>query len=487
MPVKKRNKSQWKYVVIVGGLAAFGLSPWADFNPKWKEPGMIKSENGVLETTLESKKVMTTIGGKQIESMVYNGNYPGTTWEIKGGDRVKVSLKNRLDQSTNLHFHGGHVSPKGNSDNVLLNIKEGEDFSYEYNLPTNHPPGLYWYHPHLHLYTEEQVMGGMAGAIIVRGDVDELPGIKGVPERLLVLTTQNGPNNSTVRLVNGELSPMMYLRPGQTVRMRVVNASADDFYNLSIPGHKLHIFSRDGNTMSRVQSVDSEVLSPGDRVEFMFTPKRWGEIEVKSLVFNAGFFTYPDDTFMKIKVAGLPTIPTSLPKTLPTYDDFSTSKIDNVRTLTFTEGGTNDNPTYLLDGKVFDPNDINQVMVLGTTEEWRLVNKSGEIHPFHIHINPFQVISVNGKKVDRPGYDDTFPIPANGEVTIKTRYDDFDGKYVLHCHILFHEDHGMMQVVEVVKPGVAPASDNGIPLREGMPGSRMMMGGKNSDWYRGRE
>ena len=108
-------------------------------------------------------------------------------------------------------------------------------------------------------------------------------------------------------------------------------------------------------------------------------------------------------------------------------------------------------------------------MVLGTTEEWHLVNKSNDTHPFHIHINPFQVISVNGKAVDRHGYDDTFPISPYGTVVIRTQYKDFDGKYVLHCHVLFHEDHGMMQIVEVIVPGHGIAQDNGVPLREGMP------------------
>jgi FtsP/CotA-like multicopper oxidase with cupredoxin domain len=172
---------------------------------------------------------------------------------------------------------------------------------------------------------------------------------------------------------------------------------------------------------------------------------------------------------MKIKVFGLPVIPKSLPTKLIPYDNFKNAKIDNVRTLTFSEGGTDDNPTFLLDGKEFNPNVVNQVMTLGTTEEWHLVNETSETHPFHIHINPFQVISINGIPVDRKSLDDTFPIPAHGEVVMRTKYRDFDGKYVLHCHILFHEDHGMMQVVEVVKPNAIPAPDNGLPEREGMP------------------
>lgn len=461
-------------IVVVGalGFGAFCLSPWANTNPEWHQPVVLKSENGVLDVTLDAKKVMTSIGGQQVESLVYNGDYPGKSWEVKGGDLIKVHLKNNITEPTNLHFHGSHVSPKGNSDNVLLEVKPGETFEYEYKLPEDHPPGLYWYHPHFHPYVEDQVQGGMAGAITVRGNVDELPGIKGVQERMLVLTSNfDDKSNETIRYVNGDLNPTMYLRPGQTTRMKIVNASADDYYNFAIAGEKLHIISRDGNTLGHVQSVDNEVMAPGDRIEILFTPGFKPQYDVMTMAFNQGNNNYHTRQFMTIKVQGLPTLPTQLPTTLLPYDDFSTAKIDNTRTLTFKVGGTENNPVYLLDGKEFNADTISQIMELDTTEVWNLVNESDEAHPFHIHINPFQVVSINGQPVDRPGYDDTFSIPAKSTVVIKTRYKDFDGKYVLHCHILFHEDNGMMQIVEVVKPGASPAPDNGMPHREGKHGA----------------
>ncbi len=428
------------------------------------------SKNGVLDITLNAKKSQVSIGGKETESNVWNGSYLGSTWEVKGGDTIKVHYNNEMQEPTNLHFHGSHVSPKGNSDNVLLSINPGETFDYEYRLPENHPPGLYWYHPHLHRYTDDQVAGGMAGAIKVKGDIDELPGIKGLPERLLVLTTQDPSNsNQVIRLVNNTLNPTLYVRPFETTRLEILNASADDFYYFAIPGQKLNIISRDGNTLAEVQHEDAEVMAPGDRIQVLFQPGWRGEYEVKSLKYNAGSFTYPEASFMKIKIAGLPVLPSKLPTTLIPFTDLRNAKVDKVRTVTFSEGGTSENTTFLIDGKEFNPNVISQIMTLGTTEEWRLINTSVDTHPFHIHINPFQVISINGEEVDRHGYDDTFPIPAKGTLVLRTQYKDFDGKFVLHCHILFHEDHGMMQVVEVVKPGNKPAPDNGLPHREKMP------------------
>lgn len=442
----------------------------------WNEPAMATSQSGLVEVTLHAKKSLVTIGNEKTSSDVYNEQYIGGTIEVKGGDTLKVHLINDLDKPTNLHFHGGHVSPKGNSDNVLLQINPGETFDYEFKLPANHPPGLYWYHPHHHPDVDNQVSGGMVGAIIVRGDVDELPGVKGVPERMMVLTTVDGnDNNVPTRLVNGIENPTMYLRPGETVRLQVLNASADDFFNLAIPGYKLNIISRDGNTLSQVDSVDSEVLAPGQRVQILFTPTALGEIPVKSLYFDQGFSKYVEAAFMNIQVQGEAMTPSKLPTTLLPHEDLRNVKIDRVRTLTFSEGGTPENTTFLLDGKMVDMNVVSQIMTLGTTEEWRIVNTSTEMHPFHIHINPFQVISVNGQPVDLYGYRDTVAIPANGELVMRTRYKDFDGKFVLHCHILFHEDHGMMQVVEVVKPGAGPASDNGLPEREYVHPSQMGM------------
>lgn len=470
-PIAAHKASHASLVPLLGVLAVL-LVVWVAIrvagkpNLVWQEPSRLQSTNGLLETTLDAKISEVKVGTISAKQMVYNGSYLGKTWEIKGGDKVKVHLENNLAEITNLHFHGSHVSPKGNSDNVLLAIKPGETFDYEYNLPETHPPGLYWYHPHAHPDVENQVIGGMAGAIIVRGDVDELPGIKGLPEKMLVLTTADGAT-TTERFVNGQTDPTMYLRPGETTRMEVLNASADDVFNLAIPGYKLDIFSRDGNTLDQVQSVDSELLFPGQRIQFIFTPKmKYETIEVKSMAYDQGFAKYHERTFMNIKVQGFPMLPKELPTQLPTHEDLRNAKIDNVRTLTFSEGGTAQNTTYLFDGKVFNMNTVNQVITLGTTEEWHLINKSSEDHPFHIHINPFQVISVNGQPVDLHGYRDTYQVPKNSEVVIRTRYTDFDGKFVLHCHILFHEDNGMMQIVEIVPPGKSSAKDNGVPDRE---------------------
>lgn len=469
----KKLKFNKKILYISVGIFVvwFVTSPFnvSRTDKSWIEPARHESESGLLDITLTAEKSKVNIGGEEKQSFVYNGQYPGQTLVVKGGDTLKVKLENKINEDTNLHFHGGHVSPKGNSDNVLVKVEPGETFDYEYSLPDDHPPGLYWYHPHWHGFTEDQVGGGMAGAIIIKGDIDELPGVKGVPERLLVLTTQNrtdnNPNEPT-RLVNGVKDPILTIRPGEIQRWRILNASSDDFYNFNLSDLPFHIISRDGNTTSVPIEQKEELMAPGDRIEILVRGPKRGSYAVKSLPFNEGFSNYVESDFMTLKSGGLPVFGGRIPTELLPVEDLSKVEIDNTRTLTFTIGGSDDNPVFLINGKPFDSSRVDQLITLGDTEEWILENPSDEWHPFHIHINPFQVIEVNGEKVDRQGYDDTFGIPRKGSIKIRTKYKDFDGKFVLHCHILFHEDNGMMQLVRIVDPEKPEESINNSEFDE---------------------
>ncbi len=133
--------------------------------------------------------------------------------------------------------------------------------------------------------------------------------------------------------------------------------------------------------------------------------------------------------------------------TLPNVD-LRQAAVDRRRELVFSE--TLDPFRLFIDGLTFDHDRVDQTVQLGATEEWRLVNTSPDTHPFHIHVNDFQVVSVNGEPVDADSWEDTTPIPAFGEIVIRSRFLDFPGKFVYHCHILDHEDRGMMGVVEVI-------------------------------------
>ena len=141
-----------------------------------------QSSNGLLELDLEASESLVNLGGKRANLLTYNGQIPAPRLEAKPGDRIRIYFTNKLSQPTNLHYHGLHIPPTGKADNVFLRINPGQKFTYEFDIPQNHPTGTFWYHPHLHGLVAEQLFGGLAGLFIVRGDLDEIPEIKAAKE-----------------------------------------------------------------------------------------------------------------------------------------------------------------------------------------------------------------------------------------------------------------------------------------------------------------
>lgn len=426
------------------------------------EPEVRSSTGGVLETTLEAKLGPATVAGQTVTSFVYEGSFPGPTLRLSPGETLKVKLVNSLADHTNLHTHGFHVSPQNNSDNIFLQINPGDPpFDYEYQLPANHSPGMYWYHPHGHGNTGPQCNGGMAGVILINGGLDEFPGIAGLTERLLILqATQfdgdgnlvpynNQSNASRQRFVNGQLNPTIAIQPGETQRWRVANVSSDDFYLLALSGHALYQIASDGNPLDQVVSQNQILIGPGERVEVLVQASTQpGNYQLETLLWGVDYQAEPNVVLATMVVGGEAMDPAPLPTSLIPYEDLRGLPVDYVRVTAFEEPGP---PLYLaIDGKHFDPNRVDQTVQLGALEEWVVRNTSPHWHPFHIHVNDFQVISVNGEPVNPHGYEDTVPLPPNSETTIRMRFLDYSGKFVYHCHILSHEDFGMMAVVEVV-------------------------------------
>ena len=486
--------------VATMGVAGRGLIlPWFDFGraaaaAELVEPEVRASRDGLLDTTLTSRVQSVQVAGQTAIMNVYEGSAPGPTLRVRPGDTLRVNLVNMLDDlppglpdnspflcppmmmggveegtmcDTNLHVHGLHVSPSDNADNIFLRIPAGESFQYEYQIRSDQPAGLYWYHPHLHGRSTVQVFGGMAGAIVVEGDIDALPDIAGVPERLLVLhATQLYPDGSVVnfmdipanmqktnlRMVNGQLNPTMTMRPGETQRWRILNATANLTFFLQLDGHQLHQIAKDGNTLNETWTRDQIVLSPGERVEVLIQAGTAGSYALRTLPIATGFNTQQDATLATLVVDGDAMTPQPLPTTLLPLEDLSTAEIDGRRQITFQFGPPINPPqtNHPIDHKVFDPNRDDQTVQLNTTEEWVIRNATAVWHPFHIHINPYQVVAVNGKPVPVRHNEDTTLVPPFGEITMRTRYLDFPGRWVFHCHILQHEDFGMMGTVRAL-------------------------------------
>jgi FtsP/CotA-like multicopper oxidase with cupredoxin domain len=453
-----------------GALAAVGLGSAAHSTPfgsYFYEPEVRSSANGFLSTTLRASTIPTIIDGQAVISSVYEGIFPGPTLKIKPGDFLRIEVINDLSEETNLHVHGLHVSPLSPGDNVLLHIPPGGRFTYEYTIPKDHPAGTYFYHPHRHGLATNQTFKGMSGMIIIEGDIDRIPGIAGLPERSLVLqrTVVSGGHVPELFptgglgagnvLVNGAATPIMFISPGETQRWRLLNATVSSLWNIQVDGHPMTLISQDGNTLANAVTLPSVDIATAQRRDVLIQGGPPGVYTVTYQDLQGPFLTPPPPVPVAYLVSTGPAMdPQPLPTNLLKFIDLRNVSVDRTRSITFQIIGNPQSPTFagqgfVIDGKPFDENRIDQFVRLGATEEWTVNNASPVIHPFHIHINPYQVVQINGQPYNALSYEDTTPVPGNGSITFRTRFLDFVGSFVFHCHILGHEDGGMMGIVQV--------------------------------------
>src|SRR5437899_12791216 len=254
-------------------------SLWASTPPEaFRDPAVVASHDGVLALTLTAARGRVQVGGRRVTAEVYNGSYVPPTLRVQPGDVVRLRLVNAPDETTNLHMHGLAVSPPGASDNVFLHIGPGRAQDYEIRIPATHPPGLYWYHPHPHGRSDEQVRNGMSGALIVEGLLDPFPELRGLPEHVLLLKdaqigggqiVHRGIGDDAVRTLNGMLNPTITLRPGETQLWRIGNVGADLYYLLTLDGHRFYEVARDGHRLVRLVPKQRLLLPPGAREEVL--------------------------------------------------------------------------------------------------------------------------------------------------------------------------------------------------------------------------
>jgi len=379
---------------------------------------------------------------------------------VHPGDVVRLHLVNALDNETNLHAHGLSVSPAGNSDNVFLHVPPGGARDYEINIPSNHPPGLYWYHPHPHGHSDDQVRNGMAGALIVEGLLDSFPELRAVTERVLLLKdaqiagghiVHRGIGDDVVRTVNGTLNPTVTLRPGETELWRIANAGADLYYRLTLDGHRFYEVARDGYRLTRLVPKRQLLIEPGAREEVLVQAAGPGTYALRTAAFNTGpqGNQYSGAVLATMRVAGAAVTPIALPERLLPVPDLR-GAVTGRRTIVFSE--TADGDTLFIDGRTFDPGRTDTRVRLGAVEEWTIRNESDELHDFHIHQTHFQVTEVNGVRQPFVGYQDIVNVPVRGAVKVIIPFTDpvIVGRFVYHCHLLAHEDKGMMATIEVM-------------------------------------
>jgi suppressor of ftsI len=401
------------------------------------------------------------IAGQPIRGRVFNDSFVGPTLRVRPGERIELELVNHLMEPTNLHFHGLHVSPEGEADNIFRMVNPGETAQYVLEIPLDHPTGTFWYHPHMHHLALEQVFGGMSGVIVIDGLQERLPlDLQGIDEHLFALKDyqlddagaillENVPRDPTTRTVNGQINPALTMAPGETQLWRFANVGAEIFYQLRLNGHAFHVIAEDGNPVWDVRTADALVLPPGKRFDVLVQAGEVGTYSFETTTYDQGNHVYPEVQLATLTIEGDAQPPAALPASVAVDRDLDSAEIATERDIFFND--VDDDPIFEVNGQQFDPTRIDELVQLGTVEEWTIRNVTAEQHPFHLHVNDFQVVSVNGQPYNAANLQDIVILPVGGEVVIRIPFMDYPGKFVFHCHILFHEDHGMMAVVDVAE------------------------------------
>ena len=422
---------------------------------------------------------------------------------------AKVCGAPMMDSSSvNVHYHGTNTAPTCHSDEVIFTlINSGQSFTYNVHIPADEPSGLYWYHPHVHGQSETAVQGGASGAIIVDGIQDTQPAVANLPERVFLIRDQqipesedNGGNNEPgwdlsvnyVQVLYPRYTPaVLNMRPGEKQFWRVVNAAADTILNLQlvydgIP-QTLVIAALDGvPTGSQTGAPGANLISkndillpPGARAEFIVTGP---SASVRNAILQTlNIPTGPDGDndpmrpLFAIKVSPQAAEPVhSIPpvSALAAPQRFSsipTALPSIQRILYFSEDNPQSRFFITVDGAkpaLFDPNAPPAITTTqGSVEDWIVQNRTLENHEFHIHLIHFLLLERNGVPVsaqdrqmldmiDVPHWSGKGPYPS---VKLRMDFRGSDiGDFVYHCHILEHEDLGMMQIIRV-QPAPSPS------------------------------
>lgn len=423
-------------------------------------------DNGISQGTLRAAMSPVSVGGQPYRALVFNGNYDAPLIRTRPGGTIALTLDNQMDEKTNLHFHGMTVTPLDSGDSIFREVGPHQQGLYRFKLPPDHSPGAYWYHSHFHGGAQRQVESGIAGPILVDGILDPFPELKGIKERVLVLRnfqkTTTGKLASaivtsapSIRTVNGQADPVIDIQPGETQLWHLLNISANQYFRIRINGQDVQILSRDGNTVNKQVMTDELLIGPSARFSVLVVGPAAGDHPVELAFGNTGAAgdQYKGARIATLRSSGAPVPTRAITSAYPSPEDLRNVQVANVRQFAFQDSPT-DGDAFMINGERFDPRRVNTTVKLGDVEEWRLYNPSQELHQFHIHQTDFQVVAINDKPVPFTGYRDTVFIPTRGSITLRIPFRDpvMLGKFVYHCHILEHEDGGMMQVVQVVRP-----------------------------------
>ena len=410
----------------------------------------------------------------------------GPTLIMKKGDVVSINITNNLDVETTNHWHGFHI-PADMDGGPHQVIGVGETWSPSFEVKNN--AATYWYHPHMHETSWEQMNHGLGGFIIVQDEEESalaLPRTYGVDDIPLMLTSRTfSDTNEFVKtevtpygdemLTNGTLNANVEL-PAQLVRFRILNAEIERAYNLGFSdGRKFHVIGTDGGLLNAPVEVEKLLMSPGERYEIVIdlaVDGVGGNVTLQS--FSGGQqFGFPgaedagsgqvfgstlnNTTFDVLVINVIEATDDGLfelPKSLANLELWTAADATNSRTVNITDDGPG--TPFVFDNAAYDMDTINQTVKLNTIENWAVQNDQIFGHSFHIHDVQFAIVSRSTGEVPdyEKGWKDTFFIAINEKVEFVAKFDDFassEHPFMYHCHMVNHEDGGLMGQFLVVE------------------------------------
>ncbi|MCB0400470.1 MAG: multicopper oxidase domain-containing protein [Flavobacteriales bacterium] len=422
-------------------------------------------------------------------TMGANGSLLGPTMILEKDSFVSIVVDNQLADTTTIHWHGMHVAAVDDG-GPHSTIAPGSTWNPQFTVMDK--AGTYWYHPHLHMHTDEHVSKGIAGMIIVRDDEEanlNLPMDYGVDEFPIVLQTKGfdgsgqilvHTNLDTTVMVNGTLDPTLDL-PAQVVRLRVLNGSSQRLYELGFSDNRqFSLIGTDGGLLTAPVNLTRYRMAPGQRADILvdLSSSLGQNFQLMSYasslpngVYGAaqpgmgpgatgslvGYTSNPlngsDYQLLDITVVAQTSNPVlSIPASLASYTPLQEGTENITRNLTFTSAGTMGdlNGPFLINGSSFNMSVINYTIPLNNIEIWSLTNQTPISHPFHIHDVQFFILDINGTPPppEMQGFNDVVLVPSGmGNVRFIAQFNDFADDsipYMYHCHMLTHEDDGMM-------------------------------------------
>jgi blue copper oxidase len=441
--------------------------------------------------------------GNSTPTFGYNGNFLGPTILLNKNDSVNFNITNNLQDISTVHWHGLHVAPE-NDGSPHQEIMPSQVWSPSFKIRNN--ASTFWYHSHVHMSTEYQVNLGLAGLIIVHDSTEAsyvLPRTYGIDDFPIIIQSKSFDilnqlaaftHDDSIMMINGTIDPVLDA-PAQVVRFRCLNGSADRTYNLGLSTNaNFYVIASDGGMLDQPISANRVRLSPGERYELLidltgmqgqslylmsYASQLQNGIIGSPQVGNGmaqlpGYAMNPlngaDFNLLKIDVVAQTTNPvTTIPVQFQTNVKWLVQNADTSRILTFAPEVMGPQQMvegpFTISGKSFDMDSINIHIPFNNTEIWSIVNNTMVAHPFHIHDIQFNVVDRNGVAVTgiETGWKDVVLVRPQETVRVIAKFETFYNDnipYMYHCHLLHHEDEGMMGSFIVNSPASTGINSN---------------------------